>query len=74
MELLFLANAELNPNKLPILRNIDTKLKILKTLIRLAFDLKIINEERYLSLQTHLQEIGRMLGGWIKSLKQNPAF
>ncbi len=39
-----------------------------KILIRLSFDLKQINERRYLNWQESLNKTGRMLGGWRKSL------
>jgi hypothetical protein len=68
LELLFLANSE--QNKIPTLNKIDVKLKIFKTLIRLGFDAKIIDQKKYLKLEESLQEIGRMLGGWIKSIKE----
>lgn len=45
------------------------KLDLLKILLRLANELKAIPATRCLLLQERLQEIGRMLGGWIKSVK-----
>src|SRR3989344_8978926 len=66
LELLFLANSKPKPSRLLILNKVDTKLKTLKMLIRLCGDLKIINQKRYFTLQNDLQEIGKMLGGWIK--------
>jgi len=51
------------------LENADTKLSLLKLLFRLAYDLKIIDQRKSINLQEQLQEIGRMLGGWIKSVK-----
>lgn len=68
LELLFLANSKQSRSRLLILNKVDVKLKILKTLIRLCFDVKVINQKKYLILQEKLQEIGKMLGGWIKSL------
>ena len=59
---------------MPFLKKADIKLKILKTLIRAVFDVKAIDQKKYLLLQGSLQEIGKMLGGWIKSItKENPA-
>jgi len=43
------------------------KLDLSKLLIRLAYDTKSINYQKYIQLEEKLQEIGRMLGGWIKS-------
>jgi len=75
LELLFLANSKQNQQKLSLLNRVDIKLKILKTLIRLCFDIKTIDQKKYLLLQEYLQEIGKMLGGWLKSIKkENPAF
>jgi len=42
-------------------------LELIKVFIRLAYDTNCVNEKQYLSLQDHIQEIGRMLGGWKKS-------
>ena len=49
------------------------KLDLLKVLLRLSKDTQAINDKEYLELQEILAEIGRMLGGWIKSTKQNTA-
>ncbi len=53
--------------KLPILQKTSIKLDLLKTLIRLCKDLKILDNKKYLLLESYLQEIGKMLGGWIKA-------
>jgi len=67
LELLFLANSKQKASRLLILNKVDVKLKVLKTLIRLCFDVKAIDQKKYILLQERLQEIGKMLGGWIKS-------
>lgn len=72
LELLFTANAKFWQYKLPVFQEIDVKLKILKTLIRLCYDVKALDQKKYLLFQEQLQEIGKMLGGWIKATK-NPA-
>lgn len=41
----------------------------LKILIRILKDLKILDIKKYLLLEDELQEIGKMLGGWIKFVK-----
>ena len=52
--------------KLTYLKEIDTKINLLKTLIRLANEIKALDNKKYLILQEKLQEIGRMIGGWIR--------
>jgi len=37
---------------------------LLKILLRLAKDNQALGNKKYIQLEAHLQEIGRMLGGW----------
>jgi len=69
IELIFLANPKPDKSKLLILNKIDIKLKIIQTFVRIFFDVQIINQAEYIQLQESLQEIGRMLGGWIRDIK-----
>ena len=46
----------------------NTKFETLKVLIRLLKELKVLDQKKYLALQSLIQEIGKMLGGWIRSL------
>ena len=47
---------------------ISNKLDLLKVLIRLAKETRTINNTQYLQIQEIVQEIGKMTGGWIKSV------
>lgn len=71
LELFFMAHAK--KNKLFILTSADIKLRLLKTLVRMMHDTKAIDQKKYILLEEFLHEIGRMLGGWIKSLYKIPA-
>lgn len=74
LELLFEANAHRDQQRLILLKSLDTKLKIIKTMIRLCFDIKAFDQRKYIQCEEFLQEIGKMLGGWIKNIqKENPA-
>lgn len=55
--------------KLPVLKEASLKVDLLKVLFRLLRELKVIDNKKYLVLEEYLQEIGKMLGGWIKSLE-----
>jgi len=46
---------------------LSNKLDLLKVLFRLAKDTRTIDNPQYLKIQTVIQEIGRMIGGWIKA-------
>jgi len=60
--------------KKPLLNDMDTELDILRTLIRLASDekLKYLSIKKYENWSKMLCEIGRMLGGWMKSSGNRP--
>ena len=55
--------------KMKILEKASNKLNLLRILIRLSKDVKGIDNKKYILLQERLDEIGRMLGGWIKATK-----
>jgi four helix bundle protein len=44
------------------------KFDVLKVLLRLARELKILDTKKYIFLEVKIREIGKMLGGWIRSL------
>jgi len=54
--------------KLAPLSKAGYKINLLKLLIRLCHEIKILDNRKYLALQEMLQEIGRMIGGWVKSV------
>ena len=56
--------------KLPILQRVSVKLDLLKVLLRLAQETKCIENKKYQQLVIQIIEVGRMLGGWIKTTKQ----
>jgi hypothetical protein len=68
LELLF--SIPLATNRLPILKQMSIKTDLLKTLLRLSKDTHSLSIGRYLELQAVLQEIGKMLGGWMRATKQ----
>lgn len=51
------------------LQSASTKLDLLRLLVRLAKDCKCLSNQAYLELESKLHEAGRMLGGWLKSIK-----
>ena len=56
--------------KLPVLNETSIKLSLLRVFIRLMKDTKSINLKNYALMEESVDEIGRMLGGWIKSTKE----
>jgi hypothetical protein len=64
LEYIIVANKEVDKN--PHLKRASSKLEKLRIFIRLAFDLRLINVKKYSFACQNIDEIGRMLGGWIK--------
>ena len=55
--------------KLPILEKVSLKLNLLRVFLRLMKEVKSLDIKKYVLLEEDVDEIGRMLGGWIKSTK-----
>jgi hypothetical protein len=53
-----------------VLDEASAKLNTLRMLIRLMKDTKAFDTKKYTTLQGMIDEIGRMLGGWIRSTVQ----
>ena len=69
ISLIITAALESKNNKLPILNSTRIKIETLKRLIRITQELNIIEKKKYIDLESDLQEISRMVAGWIKYLK-----
>ena len=54
--------------RLELLNKASVKLNMVRVFVRLLKDTRCIDEKKYLVLQTNIDEIGRMLGGWIRSI------
>ena len=54
-------------NRIKILNNLDTELKMLKVLIRVSYKRKYINSKNYFAWSKKITNIGNLLGSWIKS-------
>ena len=63
------ANSE--RDKIPYLKQMSVELDKLRILIRLSKDLKFINIKQYQFVVEKINEVGKMLGGWIKSCRQS---
>ena len=62
-----LIEAAYSRDKLPILNRINLQLEKLRYLFRLAFDLRIMDMRRYEFAARAIDEIGKLVGGWMKA-------
>lgn len=61
--------------KLPYLKKGLVKLDVLKFFLQVAWEIKALDNKKFIELSEKLVEVGRMLGGWNKQLsRENPAF
>lgn len=56
-------------HKKTTLSDLDIELAVLKRLVRLAKDLRYLDIKKYQIWVEHIVEIGKMIGGWIRSVK-----
>ena len=56
--------------KLPVLKDTSVSLSLLRVFVRLMKDIKTIDLKNYAKFESDIDEIGRMLGGWIKSTRE----
>lgn len=65
------ASRSTKPERLPILEDISVQINCLRVYVRLAKDVKAIDGKKYVQLEAVIDEIGRMIGGWIKASKEH---
>ena len=69
LENILLASQMSKEEKLPILEKASLNLNLFRIFVRLAKEVKAIDNKKYILLQENADEVGRMLGGWIKSVQ-----
>ena len=75
IECIVIASYLSKPEKLPYLKKGLIKLDVLKFFLQVAWEIKALDNKKFIELSEKLFEIGRMLGGWNKQLiRENPAF
>ncbi len=66
LELFVFANQVSKYEKEKVLAQANSKIEVLKILIRISLNCAIIESRVYLEIESKLQEIGKMTQGWIK--------
>lgn len=72
LQSIILASQQDKTEKAATLEHASVQLNMLRILLRLTKDLKIIDPKKYLMLEEQIDEVGRMLGGWLKVTKATP--
>lgn len=69
MESLYLAQSKRGSSRFLILNKADVQLKILLAHLRLAHATRCLNDAGFAELAEACVEIGKMVGGWLKTTK-----
>lgn len=69
MENLIMAKNAPKPIKAGYLIKASAKLEVSRLKLRLFLELKLVNETKVFQIQAKMEEAGRMLGGWMKSVR-----
>ncbi len=67
--MIFVASYLGKQQKIPYLQRANAKLDLAKFFLHILWDIKGLDSKKYLALSEQLNEIGKMLGGWIKGLE-----
>lgn len=70
IELLLEASYGEKERKIIILQRASIKLNVLRFLIRLMKETKTIDLKKYAMLESVIDEIGRMTGGWMRAINK----
>jgi len=68
IKLIFNAQYLNTTEKIKFLQKTSVKLDTLKFFLQLSWEIKALDNKKYIILSEHSIEIGRMLGGWQKHL------
>ena len=69
----FATVANMRKDKLPLLKKADEALARLRLLFRLSYEMRFVNLKSYEFGSKQVNELGRLLGGWIKRPGASPA-
>ena len=71
IENIMLASSQQRQEKVKTLERASLKLNMLRVFVRLIKDIKALDLKKYIILKNIIDEIGRMIGGWIRSSKDS---
>ena len=67
-QLLFTASALPKEQKLSVIQKAVINFDLLKFFLQIAWEIKVLENKKYVAISEQLSEVGRMIGGWHKQL------
>lgn len=71
LELGLLAGYAARGEKLTLIQQLSAKLDALKFFLKIAWELQALNTTQYTVVSTPIAAAGKMIGGWLNTLKAN---
>lgn len=68
IELIFVAGSLSRDKKLPYVQKAIGRFDLLKFFLRISWEIKTLDNKKYIAISEPLNEIGKMLGGWLRNL------
>ena len=68
LELIFIAGSLPKNKKLPYVQKAVGQLDLLKFFLQISWEIKALDNKKYIAISEPLGEIGKMLGGWHRNL------
>lgn len=62
-----LIEATYTRDRLPLLQKTNVQLEKLRYLIRICHDFKLLSPKQYAYISSEINEVGKLVGGWIRS-------
>lgn len=68
IEAVFIASFLAKEKKIPYIQRASTKLNVAKFFLQVAWEIKALDNKKYILISEQLTYIGKMLGGWLRNL------
>lgn len=70
IEWISIAAYQLPERKIPTLQKAIAQTDLLKCFLRVAWEVRDMDDKKYITLSGSVNEVGRMLGGWLRKLQE----
>ncbi len=70
IEAVFIASYLGKNEKLPYIQKAAAKLDLVKFFLQILWEIRALDNKKYAVLSEKLNEIGKMLGGWVRQLQK----
>lgn len=68
IELLLAASKSAKTDRPALLQRSSAKFELLKFLLQVLWEIKALNNNKYIAISENLAQIGKMLGGWLRQV------